>query len=64
MKTQKANRLDFTKNSVVELNEVELLDVDGGTSPLCVIAVASSVKCVGILVASIALSYNITKDQN
>ncbi|WP_452596809.1 class IIb bacteriocin, lactobin A/cerein 7B family, partial [Pontimicrobium sp. MEBiC01747] len=42
MKTQKANRLDFTKNSVVELNEVELLDVDGGTSPLCVIAVASS----------------------
>lgn len=62
MKTQKANRLDFTKNSVVELNEVELLDVDGGTSPLCVIAVASSAQCVGILLGSIALSYNITKD--
>ena len=59
MKTQKVNKLDFTKSSIVELNEGQLLDVDGGTTPVCVMAAASSVNCVGILIASIGLSYAI-----
>ncbi|WP_044401236.1 class I lanthipeptide [Lacinutrix sp. Hel_I_90] len=63
MKKQESNKLDFTKKSIIELNEGQLMEIDGGTSPICIIAIASSVKCVGIGVASIALSYNITRDQ-
>lgn len=34
MKTQK-KRLDLKKNSLVELNDNQLHDVQGGTSPVC-----------------------------
>ncbi|RLJ63307.1 lactobin A/cerein 7B family class IIb bacteriocin [Lacinutrix venerupis] len=35
MKTQNTN-LAFNKNSVTELNDNQLQDVNGGTSPVCV----------------------------
>jgi len=35
MKTNKKNKLDFTKNSIVELNDAKMNDVNGGTSLLC-----------------------------
>ncbi|WP_082041739.1 class IIb bacteriocin, lactobin A/cerein 7B family [Lacinutrix sp. Hel_I_90] len=35
MKTQNKN-LAFNKSSVVDLNDNQLMDVNGGTSPLCV----------------------------
>ncbi len=33
MKTQNANKLAFTKNALVELNNSQMIDVKGGTSP-------------------------------
>ena len=37
MKTQNVNnKLRFDKNSLVELNEEQLTDVNGGTTPVCV----------------------------
>ena len=37
MKTQNVNnKLRFDKNSLVELNEEQLTDVTGGTTPVCV----------------------------
>ncbi len=30
MKTQKQNKLDFTKNSVVELNNSQMQEINGG----------------------------------
>ncbi|WP_082041740.1 class IIb bacteriocin, lactobin A/cerein 7B family [Lacinutrix sp. Hel_I_90] len=35
MRTQNKN-LAFNKSSVVDLNDNQLMDVNGGTSPLCV----------------------------
>ncbi|WP_082041738.1 class IIb bacteriocin, lactobin A/cerein 7B family [Lacinutrix sp. Hel_I_90] len=35
MKTQNKN-LAFNKSAVVDLNDNQLMDVNGGTSPLCV----------------------------
>ncbi|WP_417291546.1 class IIb bacteriocin, lactobin A/cerein 7B family [Corallibacter sp.] len=35
MKTQN-NKLAFNKSSVTELNDSQLLEVDGGTTPVCV----------------------------
>ncbi len=36
MKTQNANKLAFAKSSLVELNDNQLNDVNGGTTPVCV----------------------------
>ena len=37
MKSQSVNnKLRFDKNSLVELNEEQLTDVNGGTTPVCV----------------------------
>ena len=35
MKTQNANKLAFTKNALVELNDNQMVDVQGGTTPVC-----------------------------
>ncbi len=32
MKTQAQNKLDFAKNSIVELNNSQLLNINGGTA--------------------------------
>ncbi|WP_452596452.1 class I lanthipeptide, partial [Pontimicrobium sp. MEBiC01747] len=42
MKTQKLNGLDFKRSSIVELNESQLTDVNGGSTPL----LASSGLCL------------------
>ncbi len=34
MKTSNTNKLAFTKNALVELNDSQMIDVQGGTSPL------------------------------
>ncbi|WP_044401222.1 class I lanthipeptide [Lacinutrix sp. Hel_I_90] len=45
MKTQSLNkRLGFNKSSVLELNDAQLLDIKGGTTPL----VVSSMGCVNV----------------
>ena len=54
MKTQK-NKLIFKKDDVVELNETQLLEVDGGTTPACVTLVA-------VFIASMAFSYMYGQD--
>jgi actin-like ATPase involved in cell morphogenesis len=45
----------FEKRVVAELTDVELLDIDGGTTPVCAVvvkgAVASSTYCVGVGIA-------------
>lgn len=46
MKTQN-NKLDFRKISVTELNDKQLLEVDGGTSPTITV---SSAGCVSVVV--------------
>ncbi|WP_300489382.1 class I lanthipeptide [Flavobacterium sp.] len=53
MKTQNANnKLAFNASTVTELTDTQMMTVDGATT----------VPCVAVGVASIALSYNITKD--
>lgn len=64
MKKSKHNKLDFTKNSVIELNDTQMLEIDGGTSVVCATAAATSVACVGILVVAIGVSYAIGKGEN
>ncbi|UUC46185.1 class I lanthipeptide [Flavobacterium cerinum] len=52
MKTQNANnKLAFNASTVTELTDSQMMNVDGATT----------VPCVGVAVASIALSYNISK---
>ncbi|MFC4816612.1 MULTISPECIES: class IIb bacteriocin, lactobin A/cerein 7B family [unclassified Flavobacterium] len=47
MKKQNVNnKLAFNKAVVIELNEAQMYDVDGGTSPVCAAAVASSNWCI------------------
>lgn len=57
MKTQTINELRFRKETIIELNEVQLLDVNGGTTPVCAAAVAgaelSSAPC-GAAIGSLA----------
>ncbi|WP_343696372.1 class I lanthipeptide [Flavobacterium sp.] len=36
MKNQNTNKLAFNKVAVIELNDKQMHDVDGGTSPLCI----------------------------
>ncbi|WP_452602989.1 class I lanthipeptide [Pontimicrobium sp. MEBiC06410] len=47
MKTQKLNGLDFKRSSIVELNESQLTDVNGGSTPL----LASSGLCLNAAAA-------------
>ena len=35
MKTQNKNKLDFSKNSILELNEGDLKNIEGGTAWVC-----------------------------
>lgn len=56
MKTQN-NKLIFKKDSVLELNETQLVNIDGGSTPACVTVVIA-------FVASLNFSYNVSKDQN
>lgn len=64
MKTQNRN-LAFNKSSIVELNDAQLLEVDGGTTPVCAwaaaAAVASSTSCAAVAAAAIggAISYTV-----
>ena len=44
MKTQNT-KLNFKKDSIIELNESTMLDIDGGTTPLCIGAGVSSGAC-------------------
>lgn len=37
----------FEKRIVAELSEAEMLGIDGGTTPVCAAAVASSGWCIG-----------------
>ena len=68
MKTQNA-KLNFRKDSIIELNEAQLLDVDGGTSPVCFYvgyaALASSGGCGAVVAAAIggAIGYSIATAQ-
>ena len=41
MKTQNATKLGFAKNSLVELNDNQMQDVNGGSTPLCYIAIGA-----------------------
>ncbi len=53
MKKQSQNsKLAFNKAVISELNDAQMENIDGGTT----------VPCVGVFVASVALSYNISKD--
>lgn len=44
--------LDFTKHTVIELNDQELFEIDGGTS----------VTCVVVFVASLNFSFQVSKE--
>ena len=56
MKKQNVNnKLAFNKAMVVELNDGQMYDVDGGTTPVCIAAAASSVGCAAIAGAAAAL---------
>jgi len=41
MKTQNATKLGFAKKSLVELNDNQMQDVNGGSTPLCYIAIGA-----------------------
>lgn len=63
MKTQTINELRFRKETIIELNEVQLQDVNGGTTPVCAagavvvkVTATSSAPCgasVGSLVTAV-----------
>jgi len=56
MKTQNTNnKLAFTKANVTELNNNELIDIDGGSSPFCAAVATSSNTC--LLLAGAALAW-------
>ncbi|WP_156133139.1 class I lanthipeptide [Lacinutrix sp. Hel_I_90] len=52
MKTQNNNKLDLRKQSLVELNDTQLQDVNGGTSP---IAITSSSVCLRVTIRVISV---------
>lgn len=52
-KQNQINKLAFNKNAVLELNDNSLSEVNGGSTPACVVLVvyaagASSVGCVAV----------------
>jgi hypothetical protein len=56
MKTQNT-KLEFKRNSIVELNDNQLNDVNGGTSPLTITSspVCSILASVAVSVASVII---------
>ena len=53
MKTKNA-KLVFGKSSIIELNESTMLDIDGGTTPICIGAGVSSGPCAVAAAAALA----------
>jgi len=49
----------FEKRTVAELSADEMMEIDGGTTPVCAVAVASSTWCIAgvIFVASAVVGY-------
>ncbi len=58
-----ANDSLFEQRTIVELSDVEMTDVNGGTTPVCAVAVASSTYCVGgaIFLAGVAIGYAVNR---
>ena len=58
MNFQKINNQElFVKRVVTDLNDAEMSSVDGGTSPVCGAAAASSLNCVRLVGAVIGGGY-------
>jgi len=55
MKTQNT-KLTFRKDSLVELNETQLISIDGGSSPACVTVVVA-------FIGSLNFSFNLGKEK-
>jgi len=54
MKTQN-NKLDFKKRSLIELNDNQMLDVQGGSTPAIIVSAnVSSAGCAGVSAAVVA----------
>ncbi|TGE28112.1 class IIb bacteriocin, lactobin A/cerein 7B family [Hymenobacter metallicola] len=49
----------FESRTIVELSELEMMQIDGGTTPVCAAAVASSNWCIagGVLLAGVVVGY-------
>lgn len=49
----------FESRTIVELSDLEMMEIDGGTTPVCAAAVASSGGCVavGSFIAGTVLGY-------
>lgn len=56
MKTKNSNKLVFSKHVITELNDMQLNDINGGSSPTC--------SYVLVFLASVALSYDITSNDS
>lgn len=41
-------KLAFNKNSVIELNDNMLTEINGGSTPVCVASIASSAGCAAV----------------
>ncbi|WP_044401219.1 class I lanthipeptide [Lacinutrix sp. Hel_I_90] len=54
MKTQKKNKLDFRKHSLVELNDFQLKEVNGGSTAGCMSI--TTLVCVAIVSLSFIAS--------
>lgn len=52
MKTNKNNKLNFRRDTVLELNDSHLYHINGGTSPPAGSAIASSAGCASAAVSS------------
>lgn len=46
----------FEKRAIVELSSDEMMAIDGGTTPVCLIALASSVECGMIVLITIDIA--------
>ena len=49
----------FNSRTIVELSDFEMMQVDGGTTPVCVVAIASSTYCIagGALLVGVVIGY-------
>lgn len=58
MKTQTQNKLAFRKSSVAELNNSQMQDVNGGSTPTTTTSAASTTGCLVVLsiVAIVAIT--------
>lgn len=55
MKKQNINKLAFKKAGIIELNDNQMYEVDGGSTPVCVATAASSAGCAGVASAALGL---------